>query len=148
MEPDEKLFQVYTQIFETWRSQVDSYWQRSNYFAAFETAAIAGCWHILSRQHDEIWAGGVVSILGIALTIVWLYNNHKTHGYVLYWWESLRVIESKLDVAGTDFVTQQKGGGLPPYRYLIQIVPIIFLMAWSILFIWSLLLSCTCKGPN
>lgn len=33
--------EVYKTVFETWRAQVDSYWQRSNYFAAFETAALA-----------------------------------------------------------------------------------------------------------
>jgi hypothetical protein len=32
---------LYKIIFETWRSQVDSSWQRSNYFAAFETAPSA-----------------------------------------------------------------------------------------------------------
>ena len=49
----EQLFTVYQQLFETWRSQVDSYWQRSNYFAAFETAAIAGCWHILTAKDRQ-----------------------------------------------------------------------------------------------
>ena len=34
---------VYKVMWDTWRSQVDSYWQRSGYFALFETAAIGGC---------------------------------------------------------------------------------------------------------
>ena len=48
--------EVYKTIFETWRSQVDSYWQRNTYFAAFETAALAGCWYLVEHSHRE-WAG-------------------------------------------------------------------------------------------
>jgi len=148
MDEADKLLKVYEQIFHTWRSQVDSYWQRSNYFAAFESAAVAGCWHILNTEHRQPWAGCTMSVLGIALTAVWLYNNHKTHGYVRYWWEKLADIEKEADLKSyrADFVTQQKGGGLIPYSYLLQAVPVIFLAAWLVLFVWSLLLSCACSG--
>lgn len=146
METEEKLFKVYEQLFETWRSQVDSYWQRSNYFAAFETAAIAGCWHILTVEHRVPWAGCTMSGLGIVLTIVWFCNNQKTHKYVLHWWNALEKIEDKVGLRPyeADFVTRQKGGGFPRYSYLLQAVPVIFLVAWAALFVWSLLLSCAC----
>ncbi len=44
--PDRRndLMEVYKTISDTWRSQVDSSWQRSTYFAAFEIAALGGCW--------------------------------------------------------------------------------------------------------
>ena len=41
--------EAYRTIFETWRYEVDSYWQRNNYFAAFETAALAGCWYVVDH---------------------------------------------------------------------------------------------------
>jgi len=54
--------EVYKVVFETWRSQVESYWQRSNYFAAFETAALTGCWYLVEHKHPKV--GIFVSILG------------------------------------------------------------------------------------
>jgi hypothetical protein len=148
MERDDKLFKVYEQIFQTWRWQVDSYWQRSNYFAAFETAAIAGCWLVLTAKDRHIWAGSILSGLGVILTIAWFYNNHKTHKYISHWWESLRKLETNekigLESLGVNFVTQQEGGGFPPYHCLPQIVAAIFMGAWLILFVWSLLLPCAC----
>jgi hypothetical protein len=35
--------EVYKTLFETWRFEVNSHWQRSSYFAAFETVAVAAC---------------------------------------------------------------------------------------------------------
>lgn len=46
---------VYKTISDTWRYEVDSYWQRNNYFAAFETAALAGCWYVVEHAHP--WLG-------------------------------------------------------------------------------------------
>ncbi len=45
--------EVYRTTFETWRFEVDSYWQRNSYFAAFETAAITGCWYLLEKDKDS-----------------------------------------------------------------------------------------------
>ena len=94
----EKLYEI---IFETWRFQVNSYWQRSVFFAAFETAGIAGCWYVISGTSLQGCISGklshpcigvLFSVLGIILTIVWYLNNKKTHAYVDYWWESLKKI--------------------------------------------------------
>jgi hypothetical protein len=138
------LYEVYGLLFETWRFQVDSYWQRSSYFAAFETAAIAGCWELL--KHKDLWAACTLSVLGFLLTMIWLYNNYKTHKYVSHWWNSLCETEAKLGLRDNDmdFVSQQKGGGLMPYRHVVQAVPLIFSLAWLILFVRTLLVSCAC----
>ena len=150
METDDKLLKVYEQIFWTWRSRVDSYWQRSNYFAAFESAAIAGCWYVLSGDHGQPWAGCTLSGLGLFLTAVWLCNNHKTHKYVRYWWKKPKAIEEKCDMKSfeADFVTQHPGGGFPRYSLLLQAVPAMFLVAWIALFARSLLLLCGCLPLN
>ena len=137
----ERLLQVevYKTIFETWRFQVNSYWQRSSYFAAFETATIAGVWGIL--EANRLWTGLAFSVLGLALTLIWFLNNRATHSYVLYWWSALKGVEEKLTLkkCGTDFVTQHEGsGGMVPYRILIQSVPGIFTVAWATLLVWGL----------
>jgi hypothetical protein len=53
-QPDRELAlrqEVYKEAFETWRYEVNSYWQRNNYFSAFEIAAIAGCWYVVEHSH-------------------------------------------------------------------------------------------------
>jgi hypothetical protein len=135
--------EVYKTIFETWRFQVDSYWQRSSYFAAFETATIAGVWGVL--EANRLWTGLTFSVLGLALTLIWFLNNAATHKYVLHWWNALKTVEEKLSLKnyGTDFVTQHEGsGGMVPYRILIQSVPGIFTLAWAALFAWGLYKLC------
>lgn len=138
------LMEVYKTIFDTWRSQVGSYWQRSNYFAAFETAAIAGCWHLAGSSHLlEAGAGAGLCLLGIWLTGVWYQSNKKTHAYVRHWWDAIRKTEEQLGLAPSDFAQQLelaqelgrqgKSGG--QYRDLIQQVPKIFLVAWIALFV-------------
>lgn len=145
METEGKLLRVYEQIFDTWRSQVDSYWQRSNYFAAFETAAIAGCWHLLEKRYlrTEITA----SLIGIALTIVWAVSNSKTHAYVRHWWKAIIQMEEALHLSPNDFAKQLENKPKEvPYRSLIQAVPILFGLVWLILFILGLTFSCKCEA--
>jgi hypothetical protein len=86
--------QLYWAIFETWCAQVDSYWTRTSYFAAFETAAIAGTW-VLLNSRDDYKLGHLFLIFGILLTPLWIYSNVKTHRYHLYWWETLKEIERR-----------------------------------------------------
>jgi len=125
---------VYKAIFETWRSQVDSYWQRSNYFAVFETAALAGCWSLTDHKHPAM--GLLAAILGICLTVVWWCNNWVVHRYVDYWWKSLKDSERNLSLqsAGLAFASNHPGSGSRVgYRYLVQIIPGLFMVAWMAL---------------
>jgi hypothetical protein len=127
--------EIYRTIFETWRSQVDSYWQRSNYFAVFETAALAGCWYLMECKH---WCMGLFSaILGILLTVIWLLNNSKVHTYVLHWWDSIKVIEGHLSLEDQQFDFARQLDRKPrgcvnriPYSCLVQFVPGLFMIAW------------------
>jgi hypothetical protein len=123
--------EIYKTLFETWRSQVNSYWQRSNYFAVFETAALAGCWSLM--EHGHLWMGLFGAGLGICLTIVWWSSNSTVHSYVVYWWEAIKAIEHKLLLQndGLDFVSRHSGSGRwPRYSHLVQIVPVVFMVAW------------------
>jgi hypothetical protein len=141
--PRTELLDLYKMTFETWRSQVDSYWQRSNYFALFETAAIGGGWYLVSGARAlEILSGVGFSILGICLTVVWYRNNTKTHAYVRHWWDALRTIEERLNLSPNDFATQLENKqenqhknekGEKQYRVLIQRVPILFGIGWMAL---------------
>ena len=131
------LAESYKAVLETWRFQVNSYWQRSSYFAAFETVAIAGYWKLISEPGVPKCEAIVFGILGIALTIVWWLSNRRTHDYVRHWWRSLIDLEAKLQLQpeGTDYATrieEMKKSGLC-YRDLVQAVPVLFFVAWVFL---------------
>src|SRR4051812_3243544 len=81
---EDTLVQIYWSMFETWSAEVDSYWTRTNYFAAFEIAAIGGTWEVLHSEHADYPAGVCFFIFGVLLIPLWIYSNVKTHGYVEY----------------------------------------------------------------
>jgi hypothetical protein len=144
-EHDRHALAVYEQLFTTWRSQVDSYWQRSAYFAAFETAAVAACWHLIETSHRR--APIFASILGLLLTLVWFLNNRAVRKYVLHWWSSLQDLEGKLKFhdLGFDYVAQHRGsGGVLEYHWIVQSVPIVFAIVWILLLLFGVSKLCPC----
>jgi hypothetical protein len=93
---EDNLVQLYWAILERWGAQVDSYWTRTNYFAVFEVAAIAGMWVVLDDKDITIrhWYVVAISLLiVIVLTAGWIFSNLKSYDYHMYWWSVLREIE-------------------------------------------------------
>lgn len=137
--------EVYKTIFETWRYEVDSYWQRNNYFAAFETAALAGGWYVIEHAHP--WPGLLFSIIGLASTIIWLITSFAVLKYVRYWWKAIKIIEGELFLAndGLDFATKNPGSGLHPSK-LVLLIPVLFGLAWLVIFVFAIHCLCACKG--
>jgi len=137
--------EVYRTIFETWRYEVDSYWQRNNYFAAFETAALAGCWYVV--DHTHLWAGLAFSILGFASALIWFLTSMAVHRYVDYWWDSIKEIEDKLLLKddGLHFATKNPGSGMHP-SLLVHVIPVLFMVAWVVIFAVALHCLCSCTG--
>lgn len=133
-----ELLELYKSLFETWRFQVDSHWQRSSYFAAFETVAIAGCWKLLVAQYPSEFS---LAALGIALTVVWILNNNKTHEYARYWLGAVCEIEGRLqersgekDIDFAIKILNRPRRAFLHHPSLVQAVPALFLIAWLILF--------------
>ena len=126
---NEQNLEVYKAIFETWRYEVDSYWQRNSYFAAFETAALAGCWYVV--EHLYRWPGLVFSLAGLTSAIIWWVTSIAVHRYVRYWWNAIQSIERKLSLKdqGLDFASKHPGSGLHPSK-LVLTIPILFAAAW------------------
>jgi hypothetical protein len=88
---EDTVIQLYWAILETWTAQVDSYWTRTNYFAAFEITAAAGTWAVLNA--NDLRVGHWSLLLAFLLTASWIFSNVKSHDYVTYWWEALKEIE-------------------------------------------------------
>jgi len=131
--------QLYDILFRTWFAQIDSYWQRSSYFGAFETFAIGGAWWIL-RSGDRR-TGLLLGGLGVLLTLCWYLNNLKTYDYVLYWMKALQEVEraapanyiSNYDQKRRDFGLWKRYSGLLPYHTLIgHVIPFVFLAGWVV----------------
>jgi hypothetical protein len=126
--------EVYKTLFETWRFEVNSHWQRSSYFAAFETVAVAACWKLLGDT-KSVWAGIVLAVLGILLTEIWRRNNQKTHFYAVYWLGKVAEIEKRLSVEAKESLTfaaeilHRPRNGWIRHRHLVQAVPMIFFLA-------------------
>jgi hypothetical protein len=141
----EERLNLYKTIVETWRSQVDSSWQRSSYFAAFETAAFGGCW-LLVRDNALLSIGAAIafSFGGILLTTIWYCSTIKTSGYVRHWWKSIIAIEAdlRMNLQHYDYARQldskQKCFPIPKYRCLVQAIPLLFGTAWVALFLLSI----------
>jgi hypothetical protein len=142
---------LYKTIFDTWRSQVDSSWQRSNYFAAFETAAIGGCWLLVS-SHRRLSIGAAIafSVGGLLLTAIWYVSTVKTWYYVRHWWDSIATIEKTLALDPFNFVEKleakkEKPWSCVPYRYLVRAIPFIFGIVWlSLLILGIVRIACFC----
>ena len=137
--------EVYRTIFETWRYEVESYWQRNNYFAAFETAALAGCWYVV--EHAQPWPGLAFSVLDLISAIIWFITSLAVLSYVRYWWNAIKSIEGKLALRddGFDFATKHPGSGLHPSR-LVLVIPLLFAGAWIVILVFSILCLCPCRG--
>jgi hypothetical protein len=137
--------EVYKTIFETWRYEVNSYWQRNSYFAAFEVAALAGCWHVVEQAHR--WSGLAFSFAGLVSTVAWLVTSVAVHRYISYWWESIKHIEGKLLLvdSGFDFAKKHPGSGLHPSRW-VHVIPVLFMGAWVVILVFAIRCLCSCKG--
>jgi hypothetical protein len=146
-----ELLEIYKALFETWRFQVNSHWQRSAFFSALETVALAACWKLLTGGTEMCSAffGLLLALLGISITFVWLLINERTHKYVLFWLDSVGKVETKLmkcsGEGGIDFANQildSKRSTIKQswisHHLLERTVPCLFIVAWIALFLFGI----------
>jgi len=173
---DNNLFDVYKLFFENWRFQVSSGWQRTNYFAAFETALILATGKIILDGHSIL--GLVVCVFGLLLTCIWILNDMKVWAYISYWWKTLGAIEKSLWPGGRapaspgtvpsgskdgellrDFVSNYDHNAVCIYKInkcdsisyhrLMRAVPCLFAAAWVLGLVTSVFLVVWhCEGVN
>lgn len=141
---DSTVKQVYQTTVETWRYEVDSYWQRNNYFAAFETAALAGCWYVV--EHSQPWPGLAFSFLGLISAIIWYITSLAVLKYVRYWWGAIKTAESKLSLGNLclDFATKHPGSKLHPSS-LVLVIPLLFGAAWLVILAFTIHCLVQCR---
>jgi hypothetical protein len=122
---DDRDIQV---AWENWRFQVNSGWDRSNYFAVVETIALAGAWQL--DQHKYPVTALFLAFLGLLSTMIWFLNDTINHAYILFWWRSTnlsRGYEKKAEQLGIGRWWSKSG---VKYSHLMNFIPIIFGAAW------------------
>jgi len=136
--------EVYKEALTTWRYEVDSYWQRNSYFAAFETVALAGCWYVIEHRH--LFSGVAFAVLGTISTVVWLITSIAVHRYIDYWWKSIHRAEDALSLSESrlDFATMHPGSHLHP-SFWVHVIPCLFMAAWLVIAGVALCGLCSCK---
>jgi hypothetical protein len=116
-------------VWDSWRFQVDSGWNRSNYFAVVETVALAGAWQVL-EQKIYIKTALFFAFLGLLSSLIWLLNDYINHTYINYWWQSTgeaKGYEKKAEEL--KIVRWWPRVGLR-YSHLMRGIPFIFCIAW------------------
>jgi len=116
-------------LWENWRFQVNSGWDRSNYFALVETGALAGAWHVL-QDPKSLKAGLFFAFLGLLFTILWFVNDWINHTYILYWWRSTSHAKDYDANAGQLGIRRWWGKVGLKYSHLMRLIPILFGIAW------------------
>jgi hypothetical protein len=143
-------FEAYKIALENWRFQVNSYWTRNSYFAAFETALTFGVWQI-SERHS--WLGAGFGLLGVTLSVAWFLNSDRLHEYITFYWERSIELERQVLLAssskgedlsqrlflvsGFDAWRAERLHHAPRlrirYSSLVQCVPLLFMIAWAMI---------------
>jgi hypothetical protein len=143
------LLQIYRTLFETWRFQVNSHWQRSSFFSAFETVGLVACWKLFTDKPDaHPFLGALLALLGLVLTVVWFLINDRTHEYAIYWLKAVGEIESRVMRNGSEWeidfakkILDDKHTPIPRsmihHHQLEKAVPSLFLIAWIALLLFG-----------
>lgn len=138
----EDLIKLYSSLLETWQFQVNSHWQRSSFFAAFETVAVGACWKLLAGKSSG-WST-TLAAFGILLTAIWYLINNKSHSYAEYWLRAVSDMEKRFAANdpqlayATALLTRPRNSWIR-HRYLEKAVPALFLAIWTILFVDGIL---------
>jgi hypothetical protein len=142
MDIDENHRMFFEAALDAWKFQVDSYWTRMSHFAVFELAFAAGLWKVFDGQHYYTSAG--LAAGAIALTIIWIANNSRIHEYILFNWSRVAHFESLLALSPQDSIVHNFQSNRPPktfpgeYHQYIHTIPVLFLLGWLWMLIWSL----------
>jgi hypothetical protein len=137
---EERKMQMLWIAFEAWKFQIDAFWTRTSYFALFELAFGAGLWKVFESGH---WFTSACMALGaILLTCIWIINNIKLHEYILYYSERVKHFEGAVGIDTQDtifagFETSRQNCFPGSYHLYIQGVPLIFIVGWFYMFVWS-----------
>ena len=140
MSDEESRKQMLGIAFEAWKFQIDAFWTRTSYFALFELAFGAGLWKVFDSGHRFTSAG--MALGAILVTSIWIINNSRLHEYIVYYSDRVKYFEDADGIRTQDtifsrFESIRKKWPRGSYHIYIQVVPLIFIVGWFYMFVWS-----------
>lgn len=136
-EGQDRQFDIYQLMVETWRWQIDSNWHRTAYFAAFQTAVLVAVGYAI--VYVQFGISLAASVFGLLLNVVWLLNDRKTGAYTDYWRKAAESTEGSLPkhlrfVSKSEYEEKALTWGVriacPKYNHLMLSVRLLFAVAW------------------
>lgn len=139
----ESLQEDFRTALDIWQFQINSYWSRNSYFAAFHSAIMAAVWEItkppgIASPLRKLAAEGFC-YAGIFLSLVWLVNNVRVHQYIMYWWTRASSIEKLLERQEAARLVLGYEGRRPrklipgEYHIWVNLIPVLFIVVWLVI---------------
>lgn len=149
MTEEDRQFEIYKQLLENWRWQINSNWHRTDYFAAFQTALLLAAGKVILDQH--LYTGLALAAFGVLLNVGWILNDMKTGAYTNYWRAAIDAVEGEISLPSRwQFVSRSEYEGkarewgaritYPKYSHLMWGVRLLFTVAWISLITAALVL--------
>jgi hypothetical protein len=131
--PIEQVKILYDKAWEAKKYEMDNYWRRGNYFWAFQVAAFAGYFSILSAEayqtNPEV--AFVIVCIGFVTSSAWIFTNLAGETWQRNWEIYLYLLEKKL--IGTPLYKLREKPKVYSVSILNKILCVFFLFIWGVL---------------
>ena len=153
--------EVYKIAVNTRQTEIQLFWQRSNYFMVLNIAIAVGFFALKNESYDPVLAA-----LGAAVSVLWFLINLGGKFWQVFWEEAAARLqreccpEAQLFAASTEFIRQEVENGLlndadgrfrewldtlilkkPSVTYLMTFLSFIFVLFWAGAFTLSILIK-------
>ena len=161
--------EVYKIAVNTRQTEIQLFWQRSNYFMVLNIAIAVGFFALKNESYDPVLAGlgaPVLAALGAAVSVLWFLINLGGKFWQVFWEEAAARLEreccpeARLFAASTEFIRQEVENGLLnnsdgrfrewldtlilkklSVTYLMTFLSFIFVLFWAGAFTLSILIK-------
>ncbi len=140
---EQSLQQDFKTALDIWQFQINSYWSRNSFFAAFHSAIMAAVWQVSKNAASmaplrKLTAEGIC-YAGTFLAFVWLVNSIRVHQYITYWWTRAASIEKLMSREERACLIQGYDNRRPPkvipgeYHIWMNMIPVLFIGLWLVI---------------
>ena len=106
----EKIEASYNQAWQAKNFEIDNYWKRTNYFWAFQVAAFAGYFSVLSSEayNKNPQVLYIVTCIGFITAIAWSFINRGSKTWQRHWEIHVDMLENEVTGPLYKTVTEKK----------------------------------------
>ena len=128
----EDIKATYTKAWEAKNFEIEHYWKRANYFWAFQVAAFAGYFSVLSSKaySDNSQVLYFLVCIGFLTALAWALINKGSKTWQRHWERHVDMLENEITGPLYKIITQQKTYSVSKIN---EIVSRFFIVIWAIL---------------